>query len=454
MKDERLTNKYFNPNEAIGEIDLSIFPETVRTFIEQGTEALECDNSYFPTLFLGIAGAAIGAAARVKLKNGWYTRANLFVLIIGESSMLKSPSLDLVSKPIEIIQRENRDKYKKAFAYWNKDENKNDFPKPVYKEAYVSDATMAAMQRSLKNNPHSVLVMRDEMSGYFALFDAFNKNGGGADRKNLLEWYDNKQGHVSRKGEEVPTLIELPVVSLVGGAQESPLKKYFSVSEDGFRERFTFTFPDSTYNFDIPDREMEQVTIDRYNSFIINLYRYCESLVDRDEILTYTIHPEAWSLFKDWVSKFPKIKRLGSMMMKERARTTKFALILEVVNNPSMKKLEVSLESMKGAISLSNFYMKNYVKVLDFIEGDEVKEKLEKALDWLQRKSENSKVLKKVGGETGVPLRLFYSNGVAGVKNKSEALELLEILEDRGHGRIKRESDKPNAMIVFVLDKS
>ena len=87
---------------------------------------------------------------------------------------------------------------------------------PIYSRLLVSETTVAALGVLLKQSPRGLLLVRDELSGWVASFDAY-KNTRGADLAHWLEFHrggpliiDRKNGPV-HENQPVP-----PSYALVG----------------------------------------------------------------------------------------------------------------------------------------------------------------------------------------------------------------------------------------------
>ena len=76
------------------------FPEPIRGLIRAGSAALNVDESFIGTAALPVLAAAVGNLAVVELKPGWTEPSILWAGFIGDSGTLKSPTLDIVMKPI------------------------------------------------------------------------------------------------------------------------------------------------------------------------------------------------------------------------------------------------------------------------------------------------------------------------------------------------------------------
>ena len=435
------------------QIDLTHFPEATREFIKQGTRSVGCPESYFPTMILTLMSTCIGTSACVRIKNDWKEYCAIYACLIGDPGYRKTGSVKSSLTQLKRIQEENHRKYLndlKQYKQLSSDQMKKT-DHPTCTLSYVTDSTLEALASAMATNPLGLIWVSDELTQLINSFNSY-KSGGG-DRQAILSLYNNTQILINRKGDPSPIVLSNPFCSIIGGVQYDPLRKLLSGPADGFADRFVYATAPVDFNPSYSHHEIDQDVIESYDRLINTVYRDSEFRVHSGKIQEYRINHEAKELWVKWQEELPSTKQLLSVKEKSIARCIRFSLILEVFRNTDRTMNEIGVESMLGAISLSNYYFNEYIRLLDFLEGDKTKLKLDRSLDWIRSKSEDSKILQKVGNEAGVPLRKFYSNRIAGVKNKEEALEIWENLANKGHGKIKREGTGNNETVVFVLNK-
>ena len=84
----------------------------------------------------------------------------------------------------------------------------------------------------------------------------------------------------------------------------------------------------------------------------------------------------------------------------------------------------ICVEQVERAITLTEFYLNEALRLFDTSEIDDRILKAEKLLGWLHQRPENE-----------LPLRDIYQLGPYGIRSKKDALEALETLQDHGHAR-------------------
>ena len=145
---------------------------------------------------------------------------------------MKSPILRKVTGPINQIDAELSRAYSEAKAIYDGSpaEERKSTPPPKHTRVRIEDATPEAVQPILRDSPDGVLLVRDELSGWFGSIDKYSGScGGSADRGFWLQAFNGgiyAFDRVSRGSAVIPNLS----VSVLGGIQEETLRK---VAEDG-----------------------------------------------------------------------------------------------------------------------------------------------------------------------------------------------------------------------------
>ncbi len=152
------------------------------------------------------------------LDSTWLINARLWGLIIGDPSILKSPVIALVTRPIEWLDRQAREMhqvamqtYRTDMAAWKKADDQS-VPPPTYPRLaryLVEGATMEALSEVLRDDPDGkqyapakkVLCRQDEMSELFANMDRYKAGGkGDGDRGAYLRLFNGGPFNVDRIG--------------------------------------------------------------------------------------------------------------------------------------------------------------------------------------------------------------------------------------------------------------
>ena len=190
----------------------------------------------------------------------WTERPCLWGAFVGDPSVKKTPA---VRRAISHVKRMDMDegersaaamaqyrtdakihakaeaRYVKAAADGSAGTAPTPPEKPPTRRIIVEDATVEAMGILLADNPRGILVMHDELAGWFGAMDAY-RNGGGhsKDRAAWLEAYNGGPKRIDRVTRE-PLLVRNWSACVLGGIQPSAIRKIANdLTEDGLLQRF------------------------------------------------------------------------------------------------------------------------------------------------------------------------------------------------------------------------
>ena len=97
------------------------------------------------------------------------------------------------------------------------------------------------------NNPRGIIRLSDELTGFIRTMNLYH-GGHGADRQFYLSAWSGSAAQVDRQSLAKPILIPNPQVVITGGIQPDLLSTLEDERgrDDGFIDRFLFTFPKPT----------------------------------------------------------------------------------------------------------------------------------------------------------------------------------------------------------------
>ena len=240
-------------------------PEPIRTYVASGAASIGCDASYIALPMLSALASAIGDSRAILLKNGWTEPAILWTAIVGESGTQKTPAFKLAARAVRTRQRrlmkEHAEAMKKweaddalfeiVLANWKKDAAKSATPpeppeapeKPICPRAWIEDCTTEKLASLLQENPRGLLMLRNELSGWFS-FGQYKSGGGGDDVARWLQMFDADELIVDRKGSGT-TYVPRAAVSIAGGIQPEALRRAIGQEhrDNGMLARLLLTCP-------------------------------------------------------------------------------------------------------------------------------------------------------------------------------------------------------------------
>lgn len=193
--------------EPIEDILSPILPcplDTLPHFLAQWMQALadqmQIPADYLAAPFLVYLGSLIGRKCGLYLCPGtnWVEHANLWGMIIGRPSAMKSPAMQAAKRPLLILAERANQEYESALEQFKKDQDaweiRNKVGKEIYKENYktsiknkktipidyqveeepkkpkrkrykTEDPTVEKLGELLMESPQGLLLSRDELAG-------------------------------------------------------------------------------------------------------------------------------------------------------------------------------------------------------------------------------------------------------------------------------------------------
>ena len=271
--------------------DPVLLPSTMRPWIVDIAERMQCPIE-FPAASAMVALAGIigrRASIRPLQYDDWTEYPNLWGMLIGRPSLMKSPPMKQVLTPIQNLTAAARDEYRAAMKVYARqvelvgieakqakrqvetamakgqdvetlsDRLVPDQPERPRRRRYtVNDTTVEALAEILADNPHGVLVVRDEMMGFLTSLDRPGQEGS---RAFYLEtWSGNGTFESDRIGRG-NTFIRGACTSILGTIQPGPLGTYLHDAirggrgDDGLMQRFQLSvWPDDPGVWRVVDR--------------------------------------------------------------------------------------------------------------------------------------------------------------------------------------------------------
>ena len=397
------------PLPPVSKMPEGILPDALEGWLADIAQRKEVPLE-FPTvtaiaMISSIVGNRIGI--QPKEKDSWLVIPNLWGCIVGSPSMLKTPTIKDVIKPIEGLEREATNDYKAAtLDYKASAERKKleldlikkkgkggskdldevekemkvvmqDDDQPTRKRYLSNDATIEKLGMILNENPHGIFVYRDELSG---LLSSWNKAGREQDRAFYLEaWNGYGSFSVDRVGR--PDLfIENLCLSLFGGIQPSKLAGYFhdisGYGNDGMFQRFQLSvYPDP----------IKRGYVDKYPSAEARerAYKVIQKLVELDYVtagikdkftpvpyLKFTV--DAQTEFRRWMEGLETLlssEELSPLLeehfAKYRSLVPSLALIFHLIDcvGSDTPSKYVTLSALQKAISFSEFLKEHAIRI-------------------------------------------------------------------------------------------
>jgi Protein of unknown function (DUF3987)/NrS-1 polymerase HBD domain len=371
----------------VATLDPATIPEPLRGWIVDVSERMQIPPDFAAAGAVVVAGSLIGRKVGIfpKRRDDWLVVPNLWGAVVGRPSLMKSPALAEVMKPLGRLIAEAYEEYREAQRAYEmdvmiaeatkaafKDELKKaakevassgnrskldeiarrgqdtDVPEePVLRRYKTEDATVEKISEILLENPRGILVHRDELSGFLRNLD---KQGREGDRSFYLEaWNGAGSFDVDRIGRgslHVPALC----ISILGSIQPGPLSIYVyqatqgEKGDDGLLQRFqVLVWPDpppTWRNVDRwPDTEAKNRAYEVFKRLDgLDLEDFGARGEDEEGIPTVRFTEEAQEVFDRWRDELESRLRteelpsaLESHLAKYRSLMPSLALIFQII---------------------------------------------------------------------------------------------------------------------------
>jgi len=338
---------------AVPEFDLSLLPSVLAPVVAHISESTQAPPDYAAVTYMAVACNLLSRhrAIRPKARDDWTVISNLWGMIIGRPSAMKTPSTKPALQIMDRLEEEAfKDSERARLEYEqqqvlhdgnvraNKDliksESKKKSPNVVYLKDYarkitvekpdpppiirhwVSDPTVEALGAILVENP-SIFVFRDELRGFLA---GLERHGQEAARAFYLEaWGGDRPFSFERIGRG-RVRIPRACVSVFGGIQPSPLKSLLKESmdagrgNDGLIQRFQLAvWPDLSPEFRLVDKPLPAELAMRVAETFGSFSRRPHGLDEQESLAFHRFDPEAQERFNDWYTKLQLRLREGQM---------------------------------------------------------------------------------------------------------------------------------------------
>jgi putative DNA primase/helicase len=278
----------------VPEFDPHLLPDALRGWVNDIQDRMQCPMDFPAVAAMVAAGSLIGAKVGIRPKrhDDWLLAGNIWGLLIGRPSTMKSPSMSEVLKPLRRIDKKateanaEADKThaktrlvyearKKAADLKAKDALKKDPdadvsclypdepPKPSKIIKLINDATYEALGVAVGDNPDGLLVERDEIMGLLSLLRRDEK---AADRAFYLTGWNGTQPHKFSRIQRGEVILPNVCLSLLGGTQPGKISEFVrdankgGSQDDGLLQRFGMSvWPDLGKEFQQIDRHPDSM---------------------------------------------------------------------------------------------------------------------------------------------------------------------------------------------------
>ena len=224
------------------ELPRGLLPKIIEEFAVLNGKQMGADPAGLAMGAVVTCAAAIPDQVRLKVKqhDDWFESARIWSALVGPPSTKKSPIIDRATAALSKLDV-------KMMATWLESirkfdaldvEEKKGKQRPKQTRLRLEDTTVEAAQQVLEGSPWGILMLQDELSGFFGAMDKYNGGKGAqADRAFWLRSYNGGNYAVNRVSRGA-AIIHNVSVSMLGGIQPEPIRKIAGDAiDDGLLQR-------------------------------------------------------------------------------------------------------------------------------------------------------------------------------------------------------------------------
>jgi putative DNA primase/helicase len=443
-----------------------LLPDSFRPLVADVAERMQVPMDYPAVVVVLCLAGAVNRRAMIQPKErdtGWVEFANLWGAIIGPPGVMKTPVIQVITRPLVQIETEwRRDheaemaEHARAIEEWEltKSAWKEQFKaskkhrdqaparppeapgRPLLRRLIVNDATFEALHQTMSENCAGVLLLRDELAGWLA---GLERSGHEQERAFCLEAWNGKNpftiDRIGRGTIHVPACC----MSLFGGIQPGRLRSYMAdalcdgPSNDGLIQRISvLVWPDlDRWEFvdRAPNAAAEELTA--------RVFRKLVELGSESPI-RFRFAPDAQQLFVEWLTNLEAKLRederhpaLIAHLSKYRKLMPVLALLFELADRASYEGFDgsslavlqnfVSVEHARQAAAWCEFLESHARRIYSCIVTPQLRAARELADKIKQRK---------VGADGFFTRREVYLKSWSGLDTPDSVKQAAEVLQD------------------------
>lgn len=375
---------------------LDAFPKPIARMIQHWNMVYRRPIDYHAGSILAAASGAIGNAFWVEHVAGATQPLSCWVVIVGPPSSAKSPIMRTCLKPLFMKEKEYGKTHKEEVAEWeaeirqakaNKNKSATQSPRPKREQRVVSDATIESLIKIFPRNWKGVLSFKDEFIALLKMMNAYKQSG--QDLEHYMSMWSGMPVMLNRSSIEDAIFIEQPFIAVLGSIQPGLLAKLTDGGKisNGFWFRLLFCHPENTKiplpSKEVPDPKVFEEyarTIKRLNDLpcsddesplILKMAPKAFKIYDKykvkteQEIINQTDDENIMSLYGkmvDYCLRFAAVLELLELV------TTADTNFMKLQSVADMEKHRISAASVNRAIKLTDYFIKNSLKILQRTE--------------------------------------------------------------------------------------
>ena len=126
------------------EFPIEIFPLPIQKYFLEANSTLDSNIDYMACSMLWGLASVIGNSCNLEVKTGWKEYANIWIAIIGNQGVGKTPSISMATRPFERINSDLITQYPRKHKEWQ-DVNGDEENEPKPEQFIVNDITIEVL---------------------------------------------------------------------------------------------------------------------------------------------------------------------------------------------------------------------------------------------------------------------------------------------------------------------
>jgi putative DNA primase/helicase len=438
-----------------------LLPASFRPLVRDVTERMQVPMDYPAVVTMLCLAGVVNRRAVIQPKandTGWVVTPNLWGGIIAPPGFMKSPVIQAATRPLHQIQTEWREEHEQRIEEYARDKEEHELRRSAWKEQYkanakkgktapdrpedepdeptlrrliVNDATFEAMHQTMSENPAGILVIRDELTGWWSQLDRSGREG---ERAFCLQAWNGDTGHTIDRIGRGTIHVDACCMSMLGGIQPGRLRSYLTEaledgpSNDGLIQRFQLlVWPDTAPGWEYVDRAPDAASEQQVALVFAKLVE-----LDSETPMRFRYAPDAQELFVEWLAELEAKVRgdeihpaLVSHLSKYRKLMPALSVLFELAEwaagNGSADT--VSLEHTRQAAAWCEYLESHSKRVYSCVVTPQLRAARELAEKIKKRK---------VGADGFFSCREVYLKGWSGLDTPEAVKLAAEVLQDAG----------------------
>lgn len=433
-----------------------LLPESLRPYVEDVASRQGCPLDFVAIGALVSLSGAVGRRRRIAAKrhDDWTVIPNLWGMVVGRPSSMKSPALAAATEPLRQIEREAAATYQDALQAFAIDERlhkitakeaeniaakkaKTDHAaaraelaafaqeapiQPKRPRLIVNDASVEKLQEIMAENDQGLVLVRDELPGWLQRLESEEQAEA---RSFVLTAFTGRESFTVDRIGRGTVHIPAACLAIIGGIQPAKVARIIrgavsGTSDDGLLQRFQLvTWPDDAGAWEWRDRKPHQAAKGAYE----HTFRALHALEPAE--LPMRQSEAAQDLFRNWMTDHNRAIRatnphpaVESHLLKMPEAILSLALLTELAASPGAE--EVSETAMLHALAWSEYLRGHVARLYHTASSPET----EAARTILRKRGELG---------NGFTARDLARKGWTGIDSAQAASDALELLVDLHH---------------------